>query len=260
MTKEEVIAAILACKEKLGRVPLSAEVLKGRRVNTRALYTHFRTYASALKACGLTPIRGGRKATEPAALFEDWVRVTRRLERFPTAHEYETFGRYTQSPLARLAHRWSRVPAAVKRFAERNGLKDQWKDVIALVTKGQSERRKAQARILKDRPVYGGLIRRCAMLCKPTNEAGVMVLFGAEALRLGFSIVHVQTAYPDCTAWREVGKDRLQLVKIEFERASRNFLRHRHDPAKCDLIVCWEHNWPECPLEVIELRKLVDIR
>ena len=26
---------------------------------------------------------------------------------------------------------------------------------------------------------------------------------------------------------------------------------------KCDLIVCWEHNWPECPLEVIELKSLV---
>jgi hypothetical protein len=23
------------------------------------------------------------------------------------------------------------------------------------------------------------------------------------------------------------------------------------------VIVCWEHNWPECPIEVIELRSLV---
>jgi hypothetical protein len=46
-------------------------------------------------------------------------------------------------------------------------------------------------------------------------------------------------------------------VKIEFELESRNFLRHMHDPAKCDIIVCWEHNWPECPLEVIELKKMV---
>jgi hypothetical protein len=51
------------------------------------------------------------------------------------------------------------------------------------------------------------------------------------------------------------GKDRNRPVKIEFEYESRNFLRHMHDPAKCDIIVCWEHNWPECPLEVIELKK-----
>jgi len=24
-----------------------------------------------------------------------------------------------------------------------------------------------------------------------------------------------------------------------------------------DMIVCWKHNWPECPLEVLELSKLV---
>jgi len=46
-----------------------------------------------------------------------------------------------------------------------------------------------------------------------------------------------------------------QNVEVEFE--SKNFLRHGHDPKKCDVIVCWVHNWPECPecIEVVELRK-----
>jgi len=32
-----------------------------------------------------------------------------------------------------------------------------------------------------------------------------------------------------------------------------------HDPKKCDIIVCWVHNWPECPewIEVIELSRVV---
>jgi hypothetical protein len=30
-----------------------------------------------------------------------------------------------------------------------------------------------------------------------------------------------------------------------------------HEASKCDLIVCWKHNWPECPLEVIELREKI---
>lgn len=25
-----------------------------------------------------------------------------------------------------------------------------------------------------------------------------------------------------------------------------------------DIIVCWEHNWEDCPLEVIELRKVIE--
>jgi len=48
------------------------------------------------------------------------------------------------------------------------------------------------------------------------------------------------------------------MVRIEFEYESRNFLKHMHPANGCDLIVCWRHNWPECPLEVIELRKVME--
>jgi hypothetical protein len=54
-----------------------------------------------------------------------------------------------------------------------------------------------------------------------------------------------------------VGEERWQRVWIEFEYESRNFLKHFHDAAKCDIVVCWKHTWPECPLEVIELRNRV---
>jgi hypothetical protein len=32
-----------------------------------------------------------------------------------------------------------------------------------------------------------------------------------------------------------------------------------HDVSGCDMIVCWIHNWPECPLEVVELREIARI-
>jgi len=47
------------------------------------------------------------------------------------------------------------------------------------------------------------------------------------------------------------------IYQIEFEKESRNFLKHGHDPNGCDLIVCWEHNWPECPVEVLALRDVI---
>jgi hypothetical protein len=50
-----------------------------------------------------------------------------------------------------------------------------------------------------------------------------------------------------------------QKSRIEFEKESRNFLAHMHPAAHCDLIVCWKHNWKECPVEVLELSKLVSI-
>jgi hypothetical protein len=68
------------------------------------------------------------------------------------------------------------------------------------------------------------------------------------------------TEFPDCEAIREVAPGRWQRVRVEFEYESRNFLRHLHDPNQCDLIVCWEHNWAECPLEVVELKKAISMQ
>jgi hypothetical protein len=69
----------------------------------------------------------------------------------------------------------------------------------------------------------------------------------------------VQTGFPDCEAKREVSSGVWKHSKVELEFESRNFKDHRHDPKGCDVIVCWVHNWPECPrgIEVIELSRIV---
>jgi hypothetical protein len=89
----------------------------------------------------------------------------------------------------------------------------------------------------------------------PTNESGVIFLFGAMAVELGFRATLIQTEYPDCEALREMAPGRWQKMKIEFEYESRNFVKHGHRAEDCDIIVCWIHNWPECPLDVVELRR-----
>ncbi|HEY1939619.1 MAG TPA: hypothetical protein VGJ33_16935 [Candidatus Angelobacter sp.] len=69
-------------------------------------------------------------------------------------------------------------------------------------------------------------------------------------------MVHqIQSEFPDCEAVREVARGQWQRFRIEFEYESRNFLKHRHTKSGCDLIICWRHNWPECPLKVLELSK-----
>jgi Homing endonuclease associated repeat len=105
------------------------------------------------------------------------------------------------------------------------------------------------------RGAYGSLMRYGPMVCAPTNEQGVLFLFGAMAEKLGFAMLKVGTAFPDCQVFRVVDGDRLELIDVEIEFESRNFLKHMHDVTKCRLIVCWRHNWPECPLPVIELRQ-----
>jgi hypothetical protein len=114
-------------------------------------------------------------------------------------------------------------------------------------------------RVYPDRPLLGAPLDLPGFLFEPTNEMGVVLLFGMLFWRLGFIIESAQVGYPDCRAKLEVEPGRWQDVGIEFEHQSRHFLAHRHDPGRCDIIVCWIHNWKGCPpnLRVIELREVV---
>ena len=114
-------------------------------------------------------------------------------------------------------------------------------------------------RPLKDRPLLGAPTGLPAFPYEPVNEMGVMVLFSMMAQQLGFVIESVQGGFPDCQAKIEVEPGRWQHFRIEFEYESLQFKKHGHDPSQCDLIVCWRHNWKNCPpnMQVLELSKIV---
>jgi hypothetical protein len=93
----------------------------------------------------------------------------------------------------------------------------------------------------------------------PVNEQGVVFLFGMVCCELGFVVEAIRTGFPDCEAKRRVDKarDKWERVKIEFEYRSKTGKEHGHNPKDCDVMVCWEHDWPECPIEVVELRTAI---
>lgn len=94
------------------------------------------------------------------------------------------------------------------------------------------------------------------LLYEPFNEQEVIALFFMiqPYLQLGLCFDEVRADFPDCIAWKKT-KEGWKKIRIEFEHLSQKFLEHGHDINKCDLIICWEHNWYNCPLEVIELKK-----
>lgn len=104
--------------------------------------------------------------------------------------------------------------------------------------------------------LYGDFINFRGLQHAPVNEQGVVFLFGMICRELGYVVEIVKPGFPDCEAKRRVrGKAGMwQRVRIEFEYLSRNFRQHGHDPDQCDIIVCWEDNWTECPIEVLALR------
>jgi len=269
MTRQEVRAAILALAEKLKQVPTIPELMKHAGIDRPEIRKYFGNYKQALEECNLEVPERGRKI-ELDRLFLDWAEVVRALKKIPTVFEYERRSKYSSRPLTRCAGSWNMVAERMKLYAEEHGLEGEYRDVLELVELQPGGGRGGAAvsstgvaadvsseRQKDSRPTYGALIAAWGHVYGPTNEGGVISLFGAMAVSLGFLILKIQTEFPDCEALRVAGKDRNRPVKIEFELESRNFLRHMHDPNGCDIIVCWEHNWPECPLEVIELKKAV---
>jgi len=264
LTKEELTAAILASAAKLGKTPTRSELLKEAGVTPRSVRNHFGTYQRAMESCGLE-INGPGKKLTMESLFQDWTGIVRTLKKVPSVTEYEQLSRYSVRPMLRMFRMWLNVPDGIRMYIEEQGLADEYKDILDAIEykathEGGVPKMSAPPSappILKDRPMYGPLLQGCPLVFAPTNEASVLYLFGTMSERLGFLMLLVQAGFLDCEAMRVVGENRLQRLKIEIEYQSRNFLKHMHDLKGCDMIVCWEHNWPECPLEVLELKTLV---
>lgn len=109
---------------------------------------------------------------------------------------------------------------------------------------------------MKETSIVGDLINFRGLVYSPVNENGVIFIFGKVIEDLNMYIEEIKPGFPDCVGRRFTGRG-WERVFIEFEYKSSNFEEHEHDPSKCDLIVCWEHDWAECPIEVIELKDII---
>jgi len=105
--------------------------------------------------------------------------------------------------------------------------------------------------------IYGDFINFRGLQHAPVNEQGVVFLFGMICRELGYVVEIVKPGFPDCEAKRNIKTNMWQRVRIEFEYQAKSFKNHGHDPMVCDLVVCWENDWPECPIEVLELRTVL---
>lgn len=105
-------------------------------------------------------------------------------------------------------------------------------------------------------PIVGPPISFRGLTYAPLNENGVIFLFSKVAEDLGITIEDIQVRFPDAFGKR-YEKDKGYPITIEFEYKSSEYERHGHPKEGCDFIVCWEHDWKECPIQVIELRSLL---
>lgn len=276
-SRTEILEAIRDCATDLGRVPSRSEFLARSKLTEYQVLNYFTSWGDAVKKAGLDPNVKNVKIDDEA-LLNDWAAVVRTLRHIPTRFQYKREGKFSLGVFDRHFGVWSGIPDRFKRFAEGNS---EWADVVALLslrspppslraatkndkntgTLGRTQIPPSPARHSKlaDRSTYGNPLDFRGLRHEPVNEDGVVFLFGMVARELGYLVEAVQAGFPDCEAKRQVGPGKWQRVRIEFEFESRNFRDHGHPPDGCDLIICWRHNWPECPkhLEVVELCNVI---
>lgn len=87
------------------------------------------------------------------------------------------------------------------------------------------------------------------------NELGVIVSFAQQCQAKGWEISTIGSTFPDAIILRK--EDGAQF-RAEFEYQAVNFTAHGHDLRKCDVIICWTNDWPNCVIPIWEMRDWKD--
>ena len=250
--KKALLQTVKELARRLGEESISKSTFKRETgISDWHVLKHFDTWNQFVAAAGLVPRDHGPIPDDE--LFEAMHRafhaaggVTTRLK----------FGKLSPYSVAVYAKRWGSWQRILSRFHGWILTRHPGCPIVAELPPAKSvtpaPNTSTAAWPSAGRRQFGALLNFRGLQHAPINEIGVVLLFGV--------VESVQGGYPDCEAKRRVSRNgtRWERIRIEFEYASRNFQSHGHDPEQCDLVVCWEHNWPECPLEVLELKSVTD--
>lgn len=269
--RAEILDAIRAAAQVLGQPLSRTKFLSHSGMTEYYVLKHFPSWKAALKAAGVQ-VDETNVRLDDGDLLRDWGTLVRKNREIPTRHLYRREGNFGVNSFATHFGPWSVIPDYFRKFATG---KPEWADVVALlpvqsqplasqtcecsVPEGPSIYTAPQHPQLDSRQTYGNPIDFRGLRHEPTNENGVIFLFGMVAKELGYNVEAVQSGFPDCEAKRQIAAGKWQRVRIEFEYESRNFRDHGHPVGGCDVLVCWRHNWADCPssIEILELRQVI---
>ncbi len=192
-------------------------------------------------------------------LMEEFHRVAGVVGGIPNLVQVQRFTGRSPRIVRRLGRR-KEIRARYEAWLKARGLREPWVGSWKGSGEGKGAKGKRGTPEWRGGRGYGAPIDFRGIRHAPVNELGVVALFGALAEELGYLIEAVRVRFPDCEAKRLVDAraGRWEKCRIEFEYRSSGFKAHRHDPKGCDVIVCWEDDWADCPLEVVELKREVE--
>lgn len=265
--KQQVIEEIkrIAREKHLETVSLSV-FRNNSDVSITRMWKTFNSWRDAVKEAGLKPDTTKVKKTKDE-LGEELLRICKEIDSIPNIMQFNRTAKIAINVYKKnFGNHWSEILLGFREWLKEKHADSKFIKLIHNKSKSQStiNRQKDNEHpgfewLPKKGVVYGAPIDFRGLRQAPINEQGVVFLFGKISEELGFSIEAIKTAFPDCEGKRLIDrkKNHWEKVSIEFEYSSSNFYQHGHDASKCDVIICWIHDWSDCPLEVIELREVI---
>jgi len=255
MNEQDLIADLRRVAESLGQETLSrSQFARHGRVSSGLIEKRFGTWNKALMIAGLMPNDRFKRLSDEE-LETEFLRVHDKLGKTPTRNEFALESVYSAGVYERRFGNWAK---AVNRYFG----SDQFRPIGSQAARSAprttiAPAEPSQYKRSTPRRMFGAPLNFRELRHEPINEQGVVYLFGMVARELGFLVEGVATEFPDCDAKRMTKSGLYERVRIEFEFRSRNFREHGHNENDCDLVVCWIHDWPECPAEVLELSSAI---
>lgn len=244
-----IVARLKETADTLGRLPTRREFCRLTRIPLKTVKKLFGGHRALLRAAGFQAF-GSRRLLANETLLQGMRDAFAAAGGIVGREPFANFCRHDIRTIDKRWGSWVRALAAL-----RDWLQSREPDFPHLAQlRERCAGIKAVVSPLPLAPRCGELLRFRALDHAPTTESAVIFLFGLVAEELGFVLDTMGPAYPDALGRRRVGKG-WRHVRIEFEVMSRTFHDHGHNSEHCDLIVCWEDNWPESPVEVLELRR-----
>ncbi len=268
-TDDQILKEILRVAALIGKDSVrKVDFQKHGIISISTVKYHFGTWNRAVESAGLTPIDPVEIARSQPSLSEeelllDLIRIYNETGRPPTEAMINAKGKFSKTPYRK---RWGghtnafaiarkRFPDKFKEHASQPSKNEPCVGDIKIVPETIKPKN-----VRKRRVVFGEPIDFRGLRFAPVNEQGVVYLFGMISHELGYLIESVRTEFPDCEGKRCFDKEKNQWehVRIEFEYKSSNFKEHGHNENDCDVIVCWIHDWDQSPVEVLELRSIIN--
>jgi Homing endonuclease associated repeat len=199
--KQKITDAIQKTAPEVGGAPTQDEFRKGSGISIKKVIRLFGTWKNAIDAAGLESSIH-RPQVDNLTLLEDWGRVVRQAGSRISKFQYKREGSHSHESLVRRFGNWSRLPEKFKEFAKG---REEWRDVVEVLnsTRVRGTRKESEPG-QEPQPLYSNQLNCPWMRHEPTNETGVIFLFGVLAPRLGYMVETIRVGFPDCEAKKRI--------------------------------------------------------